>query len=78
MEEETQNGNFTFHEVEENEGNLEKLKRWLNKIPKRDFFSIPLSKQAEESLVLCETLFVEFTERVYQTEGNYEGDIQIN
>ncbi|MCC3373581.1 Chromate resistance protein ChrB [Cohnella sp. REN36] len=75
IEHETQKGNFTFHEVEENEADLGKLKRWFRKIMKRDFFQSSLENRAKSQLDLCEAKLAEFTDRVYRSEGQMEGKI---
>lgn len=75
MESETRKENFTFHEVEENEADLGKLKRWFRKIMKRDFFQSTLAAQAKSQLDLCETRLTEFTDQVYRSEGQLEGRI---
>ncbi|WP_010492549.1 Chromate resistance protein ChrB [Paenibacillus elgii] len=75
MESETQKQNFTFHEVEENEADLGKLKRWFRKIMKRDFFQSPLEIRAKSQLDLCESKLAQFTDQVYQSEGQKEGEI---
>jgi ribosomal protein L30/L7E len=68
-------GNFTYHEVEENEAELGKLKRWQKKIMKRDFFCCANSEKAKHLLDQCEQSFNEFTKKVYATEGKNEGQI---
>ncbi|WP_051620430.1 Chromate resistance protein ChrB [Paenibacillus sp. UNC451MF] len=75
IETETKKGKFTYHEVEENEAELAKLKRWHNKILKRDFFSCTNSIQAKQKLNECEQRFGEFIETVYATEGQVEGEV---
>lgn len=75
METESQKRNYTFHEVEENEADLGKLKRWFRKILKRDFFQSDLATQAKSQLDLCETTLAEFTNEVYRSEGRVEGKI---
>lgn len=72
---ETGKGNFTFHEVEENEADLGKLKRWFRKIMKRDFFQSSLGSRAKSQLELCEAKLAEFTDQVYRSEGQKEGKI---
>lgn len=76
IEKETRKGKFTYHEVEENEAELAKLKRWIKKITKRDFFSCPDLEQAKLKLDECELKFSEFIETVYATEGAVEGKIR--
>jgi len=59
--------NFIFAEVEENEEELDKLKQWLKKIEKRDYFvKTPLRKKATEQIKECEKVFENFTRRVYE------------
>ncbi|MCZ8516596.1 hypothetical protein O9H85_30265 [Paenibacillus filicis] len=75
IETESEKGNFTFNEVEENEADLVKLKRWHRKILKRDFFNCALHSQALDQLGLCESVLNEFTHKVYLLEGKAEGEI---
>lgn len=58
--------NFIFAEVEENEGELEKLKQRLKKIEKRDVVKPPLRKEALEKIKECEKMFNDFARRVYE------------
>ena len=58
--------NFIFAEVEENEEELEKLKRWLKKVEKRDMVKPPLRKEALEKIKQCEIIFNDFARRVYE------------
>lgn len=76
IETETAKEKFTFHEVEENEVELIRLKRWFRKIIKRDFFACPLLDEAKHLLDRCEEMLVEFTNSVYRTEGYSEGKIK--
>lgn len=75
IEIETKKGKFTYHEIEENEAELGKLKRWYKKITKRDFFPNAISMQAKQKLDECEQKFGVFIETVYSTEGKVEGEI---
>lgn len=75
LERETQKGNFTFHEVEENEVDLQKLKRWFRKIEKRDFFRSANAPLARNQLDHCEIKLAQFTDQAYQSEGKIEGEI---
>lgn len=73
IESETLKGNFTFHEVEENEADLVKLRRWFRKIIKRDFFQCPMITEAKKQLDECEERLTMFTDQVYRSEGQIEG-----
>jgi hypothetical protein len=64
IEKESREGNFTYHEVEENEAELVKLKRWHKKIMKRDFFTCTNAIQAKQMLDECERTFGEFIKNV--------------
>lgn len=75
IQQETSKGNFTFREVEENEADLVKLKRWFRKIVRRDFFSSPKLIQAKQRLDECEKILSQFIDEVYQSEGYLEGQI---
>lgn len=72
---ETNRRNYTFHEVEENEADLAKLKRWYRKILRRDFFKSDLMNPSKQKLDQCERILDEFTNKVYQSEGRLEGEI---
>jgi hypothetical protein len=58
--------NFIFAEVEENEEDLEKLRKWLEKIEKRHLIKNPLRKMAAQKLKLCEKALEDFSYRVYK------------
>ncbi|CAG7647238.1 hypothetical protein PAESOLCIP111_05345 [Paenibacillus solanacearum] len=78
IESETSKGNFSYHEVEENEADLAKLKRWHKKIAKRDFFGCPLLGESKRQLEQCELTFDAFMHQVYATEGSAEGKIHLD
>ncbi len=61
--------NFIFAEIEENEEELEKLKKWFKKVEKRDFVNAPLKKEAIEKLKKCTKLFEEFSKKVYKLKS---------
>ncbi|MFD0680021.1 MULTISPECIES: Chromate resistance protein ChrB [unclassified Paenibacillus] len=72
---ETSMGKFTYHEVEENEVELIRLKRWHRKILKRDFFQTEYTTKSQKKLDDCITSLKHFTDRVYREEGNKEGEL---
>lgn len=57
--------NFIFAEVEENEEELEKLKKWLKKVEKRDVIDTPMRKTAIEKIRICEKMFENFAKKVF-------------
>lgn len=75
LKKETDDHNFTYREVEENDAELLRLKRWYRKIKRRDFFQSSLSQENEQMLVKCEDALNAFTEKVYFSEGALEGKI---
>lgn len=67
-------GKFTYAEVEENEEDLTKLRAWLNKIVRLDFYGAPLRTEAEERLASCATLLDDYAREVFEAQDeNREG-----
>lgn len=69
IEKETQGGKFTFAELEENEQNLRRLRSWLAKIQKRDFFKSEIADDARAALMQCQEALSAFSQKVYSREG---------
>ena len=69
IEDETTKENFSFREIEENEAELRRLKKWLVKIKKRDYFLCETNKEASDLFEKCNKVLEEFTEKVYLCEG---------
>ena len=69
IEKETEANKFTFAELEENEQNLQRLRRWIAKIQKRDFFKSSKSRQAITALQSCREKLQTYTHQVYSQEG---------
>lgn len=69
LEEETKKQNFSFREIEENEVELRRLKNWLVKIKKRDFFQCELQQKALDYFENCNKALEDFTTKVYKLEG---------
>lgn len=63
---ETSAEHFTYAELEENDEDLEKLKGWLTKIRKLDFYHAPLSADADSRLAHCATLLEAYAKRVFE------------
>ncbi|NLI12256.1 Chromate resistance protein ChrB [Pelotomaculum propionicicum] len=68
IENETSNEHFTYGELEENEEDFEKLKKWFKKIQERDFFHASASNTALELLKKCEEMMEKFGEQVFERE----------
>ncbi|GAB1779879.1 Chromate resistance protein ChrB [Priestia megaterium] len=73
IEDETNKENFSFREIEENEAELRRLKKWLVKIKKRDYFLCETNKKASDLFEESNKVLEEFTEKVYLCEGIVEG-----
>lgn len=57
---------FTYAELEENEVDLKKLRGWLAKITKLDFYGAPLAEGAAERLRACEALLDAYARQVFE------------
>jgi hypothetical protein len=62
---ETTAQHFTYNELEENDVELKKLKGWLEKIRKLDFYGGGLAIEAAERLKGCESLLDAYAQRVF-------------
>lgn len=56
---------FSYAELEENEADLKKLRGWLAKITRLDFYGAPLAAAAAERLRACETLLDAYARQVF-------------
>lgn len=65
IERETAANHFTYAELEENDEDLEKLKGWLAKIRKLDFYNAPLSAEADTRFQHCVLLLEGYAQRVF-------------
>jgi hypothetical protein len=68
LEREGEQGKFTFAEVEENEADLSKLKRWLETLGGRDLFGAPGRGPAEQSVREAADALQRFAERAARLE----------
>jgi DNA-binding transcriptional regulator PaaX len=69
LEKEYRAEHFTFGELEENEAELEKLRKWLDKVRARDVFGAPLQAKTAEELEECARALEAYATRVYEVEG---------
>ena len=65
---ETAARHFTYAELEENDEDLEKLKNWLTKIRKLDFYGAPLAAEAYERLESCVALLETYARAVFECQ----------
>lgn len=70
IDKETGAGKFTYAELEENEEDLAKLRRWLDKIRARDTLGAPLGEETVAGVENCARALDAFAERVYAAEAN--------
>ncbi|ADU72170.1 Chromate resistance protein ChrB [Pantoea sp. At-9b] len=61
---------FTFSELEENDAELKKLKTWLEKIMKLDFYKSLMSETATLRLNKCEILLEEYAKKVFEASDD--------
>jgi hypothetical protein len=64
---------FTYAELEENDEDLSKLKRWLDKVHARDVLGASGLSAAAAALERCERSLEEYAARVYAEEGEEPG-----
>jgi hypothetical protein len=62
---ETAAQHFTYNELEENDVEVKKLRGWLDKIKKLDFYGGGLAVKAAERLKTCENLLDAYAQRVF-------------
>lgn len=65
---ESEAGKFTYAELEENDEDLKKLRTWLEKIRKLDFFEASRGSEAEEKLARCAQLLDSFADQVFEAQ----------
>ncbi len=69
IQKETEANKYTFAELEENEQNFQRLREWLAKIQKRDFFKTVKSEEALLAFQSCRERLQIYTHQVYSREG---------
>jgi hypothetical protein len=65
---------FNFEEVEELEGDLEKIKRWYADVKQRDFWETPVKGQVEESIGKVEESLAAFVQKTYEETAGRSGE----
>lgn len=65
---ETAISHFTYAEVEENDEDFKKLKSWLEKIRRLDFYGAALSEEASQQLARCEDLLDAYAHHVFSLQ----------
>lgn len=77
IDKETADMHFTYAELEENDQDLKKLRNWLGKIKKLDFYGAPLLAEAEKHLKICEQALEEFAQKVFNAEEPMDLEVKI-
>src|SRR6266566_4187237 len=62
--------NYTFEEAEEIEQDLEKIRRWFDRVRDRDWFKAERRNEVETWLGKCQGLLARFEEEVYRRNGS--------
>lgn len=68
LDQETRRAKFTFAEVEENEADLTKLRRWLDAIGQRDHYGAPGRSPAEQVVEAAAQALKVFTEKTVEAD----------
>src|SRR5205807_1501162 len=61
--------NYTFEEAEEIEQDLDKIRRWFDRVRDRDWFQAERRAEVETWLTRCQTLLSGFEEEVYRRQS---------
>jgi len=62
--------NYTFEEAEEIEQDLDKIRRWYDRVRGRDWFKADRRDEVETWLARCQALLARFEEEVYRRQGS--------
>jgi hypothetical protein len=73
IDKETAAAHLTYAELEENDEDLQKLHRWLEKVVARDVLEASRQPEAREALVRCEKALSGFAAKVYAAEERSDG-----
>ena len=68
--------NYTFEEAEEIEQDLEKIRRWFDRVRERDWFKADRRDEVETWLAKCQGLLARFEEEVYRRSGSDNAEVQ--
>lgn len=61
-------GKFTFAELEDEESNLERLRKYVGQVRERDLFGAPGRHRAEREVEHCATVLEEFAQDIYRLQ----------
>ena len=63
-------GKFTLAELDEEEQNHERLRRWFRDLRAKDLFGAPSAEQGERRLKECAEALEDYAERVYEARNS--------
>jgi hypothetical protein len=69
--------NYTFEEAEEIEQDLEKIRRWFERVLERDWFKADRRDEVETWLGRCQGLLAKFEEEVYRRTGSGSASAEL-
>lgn len=69
LDRETEKAKFTFAEIEENEEDLLKIHKWMEKIVKRDYFNTSLKADAKKMIEKAAQRLQKYIDEVYEREA---------
>lgn len=69
--------NYTFEEAEEIEQDLEKIRRWFERVRDRDWFKAERRDEVETWLGKCQGLLARFEEEVYRRTGSDSSTTEV-
>jgi vacuolar-type H+-ATPase subunit I/STV1 len=72
IERERQQQEFNFEEIQELEGDLGKINRWLSEAKERDFWDVTAREEVEKLISKAETGLATFTQETYERMQNLE------
>jgi vacuolar-type H+-ATPase subunit I/STV1 len=78
IERERQQQEFTFEEIQELEGDLGKINRWLSEAKERDFWDVTAQEEVEKLINKAETGLASFTQETSERMQNLEAENDTN
>ncbi len=78
MERDRRQQEYNFEEVQELEGDLGKINRWLSEAKERDFWDVAAREEVERLISEAETDLTTFTQEIYERTHNLEPENGTN
>jgi len=74
IDRERRKGKFTFAELEDEESNLERLRKYLAQVEARDTFNAPGRERAEAEVERCAGVLETFAQEIYDRQSALDND----